>query len=164
MLKKILYIIGSFLLGFLLIITVMNTTLINVLQTRVKDAVAEKNYPEAKRYFSGIYDKTTNFVLSGENGEHIEIYYGMANANHTFKKDNGEDASYETIEAGIHLAIFNLTDDFKLADEEGKQGGVKLYFDNWNPYDELKIRREESQNKLLESLSKYNLKPVPIKK
>ena len=41
---------------------------------------------------------------------------------------------------------------------------VKLYFDNWNPYDELKIRREESQNKLLESLSKYNLKPSPIKK
>ena len=42
---------------------------------------------------------------------------------------------------------------------------VKLYFDNWNPYEELKIRREESQNKILESLSKYNnLKPSPIKK
>ena len=42
---------------------------------------------------------------------------------------------------------------------------VKLYFDNWNPYEELKIRREESQNKILESLSKYNnIKPSPIKK
>lgn len=42
---------------------------------------------------------------------------------------------------------------------------VKLYFDNWNPYEELKTRREESQNKILESLSKYNnLKPSPIKK
>lgn len=130
MLKKILYIIGSFMLGFLLIIIVMNTTVINVLQTRIKDAVNTKNYAEAKRYFSGIYDKTTNFVLSGENGEHIEIYYGMANANHTFKKDSGEDASYTTVETGVHFVLFNLTEDFKLADEEGKQGGVKLYFDN----------------------------------
>lgn len=41
---------------------------------------------------------------------------------------------------------------------------VKLYFDNWNPYNELKERMKESENKLLESLSKLNLKPVPIEK
>lgn len=46
------------------------------------------------------------------------------------------------------------------------KGNVKLYFDNWNPYEELKQRMADSESKLLESLSKYNLglKPTPIKK
>ena len=46
------------------------------------------------------------------------------------------------------------------------KGNIKLYFDNWNPYDELEERRIKAQDKLLESLSKYNmnLKPSPIKK
>lgn len=41
---------------------------------------------------------------------------------------------------------------------------VKLYFDNWNPYEELEVRRKESQDKLLKAMSNYNLKPSPIKK
>lgn len=41
---------------------------------------------------------------------------------------------------------------------------VKLYFDMWNPYDELEKRRQEMQDKVLNSLKKMNLKPAPIKK
>lgn len=40
---------------------------------------------------------------------------------------------------------------------------VKLYFDNWNPYEELKERMSDSEKKLLVSLSKLELKPSPIK-
>lgn len=39
---------------------------------------------------------------------------------------------------------------------------VKLYFDNWNPYEELKERRTEAENKILESIR--NIKPCPIQK
>ena len=44
------------------------------------------------------------------------------------------------------------------------KGRIKLYFDNWNPYHELENRILLAQNKVLESLSKINLKPIPIQK
>ena len=129
MLKKILFVLASFMLGFLLIMTVMNTTIINVVQKRVNEAVASNNYKEVKRYFLGIYDNSQeNFYVIEENGAHVEMYYGLANATHTFNNDKGEKLSYDTIETGIHFSLFNLNDDFKLVDEEGKQGGIELHF------------------------------------
>ena len=65
--------------------------------------------------------------------------------------------SYFTKESEIKFWIDRLTDKER----------VKIYFDNWNPYFELEERRQLAQDKILESLSKYNLKdlkPTPIKK
>ena len=129
MLKKILFIVSSFLIGFLLLLTVINATVVNIVQERIKEAVAANRYDEAKGYFSGIYDKVNSFEVKGENGEHIEIYYGVEKTYHTFKKDEENTESYETLETGIHFAIFHLTEDFKLSYDENAKGGVKLLFE-----------------------------------
>ena len=132
MIKKILFILGSFLVGFLLITISINVTMASVVQKRTSEAVANKNYLEAERYFSGLIDTTEGnmYKFTQEDGTHIEIYYGLSNANHTFKDKDGNDTTYQTIEMGIHFAIYHLPEAFKLEDEEGKNGGIRLNFEN----------------------------------
>ena len=77
-------------------------------------------------------------------------------------KDNTKLYSYATV---YNLSYFTKESEIKywinrLTDKEK----VKLYFDNWDPFKELEKRQKESQDKILESLSKMNLKPIPIKK
>ena len=79
-------------------------------------------------------------------------------------KDNEKVYSYAVV---YNLSYFTKESEInywrdRLTDKES----VKLYFDNWNPYTELEERQQKAQEKILESLSKYNLglKPVPIKK
>ena len=71
-----------------------------------------------------------------------------------------------------YAAVYNLSYFTKESeidywkDKMTDKGRIKLYFDNWNPYHELENRILLAQNKVLESLNKYNLelKPSPIKK
>ena len=53
MLKKILFILMSFVLGFLLITTVITINLYSVLQSNISKAIDNKNYSEVSKYFSG---------------------------------------------------------------------------------------------------------------
>jgi hypothetical protein len=67
MLKKILFIVSSFLIGFLLLLTVINATVVNIVQNRLKEALASNNYQEVKRYYVGIYDNSKeNFYVIDE--------------------------------------------------------------------------------------------------
>ena len=77
-------------------------------------------------------------------------------------KDNEKVLCYSTV---YNLSYFTSENEIdywkdKLTDKER----VKIYFDSWNPYLELEQRREEVQNKVMDQLKKYNLKPAPIKK
>ena len=101
----------------------------------------ERSYEKLENYEPPFY----KYTISAYKGN--DRVYSFASVNNL---------SYFTKESEINYWKDVLTD----------KGRVKLYFDNWSPYKELKQRMEESQNKLLESLSKYNLaiKPSPIEK
>ena len=64
--------------------------------------------------------------------------------------------SYFTKESEINYWIDKLTD----------KRSVNIELLNWDPYKELKDRQSKAQEKIFNSLSKYNLnlKPTPIKK
>ena len=104
-----------------------------------------------------IYDKLENYeppyylyeITAYKNDE-----YG--HAQEVYKYRVVYNLSYFTKESEIKYWIDKLTDKER----------VQLKFWNWDPYKELEERRAKSQEKIFESLSKYNmgLKPTPIKK
>ena len=77
-------------------------------------------------------------------------------------KDNEKLFSYDVVYNLSYFTTENQIDYWK--DKMTDKERVKLIFENWNPYTELEERRETQQKKALESLSKMNLKPMPIEK
>lgn len=131
MLKKILYVLASFMIGFLLITNVIYYNFYSVFHEFVEESVIEKDYMDAERYFSRVIDSGSKFVKDFDN-VHIEIYYALNDEVHYLKDEEGKntEVNYYTLESGIQFSLFHLPEDFKLVDDEGKQGGVSLVFEN----------------------------------
>lgn len=133
MLKKVLYILASFLVGFLLIMFSISYNTYSVLQDFVNEAIENKEYSEVQRYFSSALD-SNKFIKpeDEEDGTHIEIYYALNEAQKKLYNEEGKETgtTFSTLESGIQFTLFNLSDSFKLADEEGKVGGVNIVFEN----------------------------------
>ena len=153
MFKKILYIVASFLLGFMIILYVINSAFYKVFEKINAEAVAEKDYETAESYFSRAYDQNKFFnedVVSKDGVKsHIEIYSalndGIRYHEATNEKDEIITTEYYSLESSIQVSIFHLPQGFDtvyemdsngnaLRDEEGNlvsKGGVKfVYSDN----------------------------------
>ena len=132
MLKKILYILASFILGFILITTVITINLYSVLQSNIVKAIDSKNYLEVSKYFSGIFDYENKFETEENftDGVHVDIYYSLFDGQRTVAGENNENVTYATVETGIQVMIYHLPEDFKLEDTETVKGGVSIVFDN----------------------------------
>lgn len=143
MLKKILYIIASFLLGFMIILYVINSAFYTAFAKINAEAVAEKDYDKAERYFSRAYDQDKFFAddVVGKDSAtaHIEIYSALNDGIRYYEvlDEKGEVTSsteYYSLESSIQVSLFHLPSSFDTndrVDEEGNivsQGGVKFIF------------------------------------
>lgn len=116
-----------------------------VLKGLIQTITIDRIYDKLENYEPPYYLYEITAYKDDEYGHAQEVYKYRVVCN----------LSYFTKESEIKYWIDRLTDKER----------VKLKFWNWNPYDELEERKAKSQEKLLESLSKYNmnLKPSPIK-
>ena len=132
MMKKILYILASFLLGFILIMYSITYNTYSALQSFVNEAIEQENYTEAQRFFSSALDNGSKVTLDAEDGTHVEVYYALSEKTNYLLDEEGKptDTSYYTIESGLQFTLFDLVDTFKLADDEGKNGGINIVFEN----------------------------------
>lgn len=132
MLKKVLYILASFLVGFLLIMYSISYNTYSVLQSFVNEAIENNEYSEVQRYFSSALDSGNKFIQDEQDGTHIEIYYALNESQKQLLDESGKETGqlYYTLESGLQFTLFNLSENFKLADEEGKVGGVNVVFEN----------------------------------
>lgn len=139
MLKKVLYIIASLILGFMIILYVVNSSFYTTFGKMNAEAVAEKDYEKVEKFFSRAFD-ADKFYAGDIEGEqtHIEIYSALNDGirTHVVKNEAGEETSnkpYYTLETSIQVSLFHLPSDFKMGDVvEGdkvvSQGGVKFVF------------------------------------
>ena len=139
MLKKILYIIASFLIGFMLISSIVVTNFYSVFQKFVAEDVNNKEYTSAERFFSRVVNEN-KFYSQEHDGVFIEVYSALNDDIVYAYDENGEvilsndqKVQYYTLESSIQFTFFNLPDTFALADdtsnsEDIKRGGVKLLF------------------------------------
>ena len=132
MLKKILYVIASLFLGFMLISSVIVTNFYSVFQSYAAEAVGNKDYTSAERFFSRVIDQN-KFYSSEVNGTIIEVYSALNDGiEFVYDEENKKtDTSYYTLESSIQFTLFNLPESFALVNneensEDKKQGGVKL--------------------------------------
>ena len=132
MLKKILYIVASFLVGFLLIMYSITYNTYTTLQSFVKEAINNGEYTEVERYFSSAIDTSSKFIKDAEDGTHIEIYYALNEKTEYILDAEGKATSttYYAVESGVQFALFKLADTFKLSNDEEKVGGVNLVYEN----------------------------------
>ena len=135
MLKKALFILTSVLLGFLIITNGYYIVFYNVFQKFTEEVVAEGNYLEAGKYYSYSFDYDNAFYNADmEDGTHIDMYSALNIYARDHKKDDETTVQYETIESCIQFAIFNLPEEFALADkakvegEEEVKGKVELVY------------------------------------
>ena len=133
MLKKVLYVAASFMLGFMLITNVIYSNFVSVFQDNVKDAIANGNYVEAERYYSYVLENNANNKITIDDKEksaYIEIYPSINERVYTVKNAEGNETSYQILETGISFTLFNINENFKLSDGEGVKGGIELVYDN----------------------------------
>ena len=132
MLKKILYIIVSFLVGFMLLSSIVVTNFYSVFQDLIAEDVTNKEYSSAERFFSRVVDEN-KFYSAEYEGTTIEVYSAL-NDNIKFVYDSEgkkTDTTYYTLESSIQFTLFHLPEDFALVDNttdenNKKQGGIKL--------------------------------------
>lgn len=141
MLKKVLYILASFVVGFLLIMTVITFNSYAVLQGNIAESAANKNYLDVSKYFSGIFDYENKYTeeVPFEDGLHVEIYYSLFDGQRVLLNEEGKEVvdentkqpkTYSTLESGIQVMIYHIPQDFKLEDTEATKGGVSIVFEN----------------------------------
>ena len=136
MLKKILYIIVSFLVGFMLLSSIVVTNFYSVFQDLIAEDVNNKEYSSAERFFSRVVNEE-KFYSAEYEGTIIEVYSAL-NDNIKFVYDSEgkkTDTTYYTLESSIQFTFFNLTEEFALVDDisdenNKKQGGIKLILGN----------------------------------
>lgn len=136
MLKKILYIVASFIIGFLVILTSLFSNFNAVLFDLTATAVKNKDYLYAERFFSQVIDNENKFFAGDFEGVHVEIYSALNDeVNHVLDKDGkNTENSYYTLESSIQISVFHIPSEFTLADkydEENKlvsQGGAEFKF------------------------------------
>jgi hypothetical protein len=132
MLKKILYIIVSFLVGFMLLSSIVVTNFYSTFQGLIVDEVNNKEYTNAERFFSRVVDEKKFYSLEQE-GTMIEVYLALNDNIKPVYDEEGKATSttYYTLDSCLQFSLFNLPDDFALVDNKTdeankKQGGVKL--------------------------------------
>ena len=142
MLKKVLYIAASFLVGFMLLSSVVVTTFYTVFQTIIAEDVKNGEYTSAERFFSRVIDDT-KFYAADHEGTTIEVYAALNDSIRYVYDAEGKktETSYYTLESSIQFTFFNLPEDFALvegttstdadgatqtATETEKKGGIKL--------------------------------------
>lgn len=132
MLKKVLYILASLMIGFMLISSVVVTNFYSVFQKFVAEDVNNKEYTSAERFFSRVVDDN-EFYSNDINGTFIEVYSALNDGIEFVYDENGEktETSYYTLESSIQFTLFNLPEGFALVDnvensEDKKIGGIKL--------------------------------------
>ena len=128
MLKKVLYAVASFILGFLLIMTVITVNSYSVFMSKITEAVGEKNYLEVAKFSSAIFDYDSK-IDSGESlgdGLYVEIYESLFLGTRTIS----ESVSHNSLELGIQVLVYNFPEDFKLEDTETEKGGISIVFEN----------------------------------
>ena len=135
MLKKALFILTSILLGFLIVTNGYYIVFYNVFQKFTEEVVAEGNYLEAGKYYSYSFDYDNAFFKGDfEDGTHIDMYSALNIYARDYQKDENTKVQGETIESSVQFAIFNLPEDFALADkgkvegEEEVKGKVELVY------------------------------------
>lgn len=167
MIKKVLFILTSILIGFMLVTNGYYICFYNVFQKNTEKVVAEGNYLEANKYYAYSFDYDNAFFSKPfEDGTHIDMYSALNIYARDIKKEDGTSVQYETIESSIQFAIFNLPEDFALADPapaEGQtaiKGGVKLLYDgDKSVFFEFMPRENESYYSYSEY---YNFLPFTI--
>ncbi len=135
MLKKILYIAASFLVGFMLLSSIVVTNFYSVFQDFVAEDVKNEEYSSAERFFSRVVDEN-KFYSALHDGAYIEVYSALNDSiKFVYEEKEGKlektETTYYTLESSIQFSLFNLSDDFALVDdttnsEDVKKGGVKL--------------------------------------
>ena len=128
MLKKVLYVLGCFVLGLLLMIFVTSSTTVSINQKLFSQALEENNHTEIKRFFFGLFDNTEgrSYLLQNEEtGERVEVFYGLMNETRSYTNENGEATSYDSIGTGVEIFLYKLPSSFALEDATDKQGGVE---------------------------------------
>jgi hypothetical protein len=136
MLKKILYIIVSFLVGFMLLSSIVVTNFYSSFQELIAEDVKNNQYTSAERFFSRVVDNR-KFYSKADGQTMIEIYSAL-NDNIKFVYDSEgkkTDTTYYTLESSIQFTFFNLPEEFALVDDisdenNKKQGGIKLILGN----------------------------------
>lgn len=142
MLKKILYIVASFLLGFMIILYVVNSSFYTAFAKINAEAVSNKDYEKAERFFSRVYDQNKFYVGDIENDDktttHIEIYSALNDGirYHNVLNEQGEvveKKEYYTLESSIQVSIFHVPAEFSTTDvyngeEVVSRGGVAFVF------------------------------------
>lgn len=131
MLKKILYIITTFLLGAIIMINVLYYNFYDTFTKFTAEAVDDKNYSEAERYYSRVIYEDKFYTGDTEDGMHIEVYAAI----NDIPVKNAEDGQveYYFLENSIQFSFFHLPSDFATVDKvEGEnvvaRGGVRLTF------------------------------------
>ena len=140
MLKKILYVVASLLLGLMIILYVVNTSFYTTFAKLNAEAVAAKEYDTAERFFSRVYDNEKFYVGNLENADktttHVEIYSALNDGirYYTPETEGAEKVQYYTLESSIQISIFHLPSSFSTADKidgEGNyvsRGGAKFIY------------------------------------
>lgn len=166
MIKKVLFILTSVLLGFLLITNGYYICFYNVFQKFTEEVVEEGNYLDAGKYYSYSFDYENAFSkVDFEGGAHIDMYSALNIYARDVKKEDETKVQYETIESTIQFSMFNLPEDFALADptpaegETAVKGGVKLLYGEKSVFFEFMPRENESYYSYSEY---YNFLPFTI--
>lgn len=172
MLKKVLYALASFVLGFLLITTVMSITSYSVLMSNITKAIEEKNYVEVTKYSATFSDYEHKFVngSDSDDGFYVEVYYAIFASldsylpETTSESEEGEETKvepvkYQTLESGIQVMIYDFPEGFKFEDTEAKKGGVSIVFEN---DEELFFPFNSEDNNYYQYMTYYSFIPVNI--
>lgn len=126
MLKKLLYVLASFILGFILILSTIYSNFHSAFQYLCANEVSEKEYVEAERFFSRSLNKDKFYEQTFENGVHVEVFSAVNDGVRHCQTENGK-VSYYTLESTIQFTLFHLTDTFALEDQKDEAGNVTSY-------------------------------------
>lgn len=148
MLKKLLYILASFILGFILILNVIYSNFYSAFQYLSAEAVTNKEYTKAERFFSRALDENKFFSQEYNDGVYIEVFSALNDGVRYVYDEEGNktETTYYTLESTIQFTLFHLTDSFSMEDKEDSFGGVELYFDNSNETVFVPFKTEEMDN------------------
>ena len=140
MLKKVLYILASITLGFLLITYAIYYDFYAVFKTFTSQAVASQKFIEAEKYYSNVFDKNyfydNTFDLEDGKKTTVHIYSSVNDSMRYVKDEDGKQTSkyYYTLESSIQFSFFNLESftETSKTDANGvilAQAGVELTYD-----------------------------------
>lgn len=136
MLKKILYILISLIVGAIVVFTTCYISFTDIYKDICKSAVKDGDYSLAESFFYDYTVKDDNkFYAKNYNSTRIEVFPAVIN-NTYFKIDeyNNVTQDYLAYDDVIAISIFNLPDSFATSDKVSKNGRVELKLSNGGNY------------------------------